>query len=77
MRNLKSKLQPAVFHLWYDTWKSNCNPQNLIYDAKPEKQTAINSVKFMMRNLKIQLQPAVFNLRCETWKTNCNQQYLI
>ena len=61
MRNLKSKLQPAVFHLWYETWKTNWNQHYLIYDAKLGKQTAASSIYFMMRNLK----------------TNFNHQYLI
>ena len=77
VRNLKNKLQPAVFNLWCETWKSNCNQQYLIEDAKPEKQIATSSIYLMMRNLKNKLQPAVINWWCETWKTNCNQRYQI
>ena len=44
MRNLKNKLQPAVFNLRCETWKTNCNQQYLIDDAKPEKQTATSSI---------------------------------
>ena len=49
MRNLKNKLQPAVFNSWKiiyfkETWKSYCNQQYLIYDAKAEKPTGTSSI---------------------------------
>ena len=44
MRNLKKKLQPAVFNLRCETRKENCNQQYLIYDAKTEKQIATSSI---------------------------------
>ena len=43
MRNLKDKLQPAVFNLNAKP-ENNCNQQYLIWDAKPEKQTATSSI---------------------------------
>ena len=44
MRNLKIKLQSAVFNLRCETWKTNCNQQYLIDDVRPEKQTATSSI---------------------------------
>ena len=44
MRNLKIKLQSAVFNLRFETWKTHCNKQYLIDDVKPEKQTATSSI---------------------------------
>ena len=50
MRKLKNKLQPAVFNLRCETWKTNCNQQYLIQDAKPEKQTATSSNLDLKKN---------------------------
>ena len=44
MRNMKNKLQPAVFYVQWETWETNCYQQYLIYDAKPEKQIATSSI---------------------------------
>ena len=44
MRNLKEKLQPTVFNLQWETWETICYQQYLIYDVKPEKQIATNSI---------------------------------
>ena len=44
MRNLKCKLQPAVYNLKWENGKTNCDQQYSIYDAKTGKQTAISSI---------------------------------
>ena len=77
MRNLESKLRPAVYNLKWENGKTNCNQQYLIEDAKPEKETATSIIKFKMRNLKSIVQPAVYDLKCENGKTHSNKQYLI
>ena len=62
MRNLRSKVQPAVYDLKWENGKTNSNKQYLIEDAKPENANC--NQQYLIEDAKPE-------------NANCNQQYLI